>query len=385
MSGIPGLRGNFWPGPEDRDLLRFLLHEDQETARAAWARWRPGWDPDTPTAEQYRLYPLLAERIVEFGIEEPQLGKLQGVRRQYTVRTMINLDHLEEVLATLEGAGIEAVVLKGAALVLSVYRNSGLRPFHDLDVLVDPRRHDEAIRLLESEGWSRVYDYDPGLWDHAVTLRRGGIDLDLHRRYSRELVIPGHLDLTWEVTRTEIAPRTLRSGRAVRILAPTDTLLHTIAHGTFARGPVALRWLADAKRVIAVGPIDWDRLVLLSGAFEVSPVIHDGLVLLGDITGSPVPAEPLARLRAARLPRVSQRRLEAFHTVRETGGPFGRLTREVDRYLELTRHLRWSEVLARAPKYAVVDFFWQPRARPRLEHILRSGGRAQWRRRIQAR
>lgn len=370
MSEIAGLYGNFWPSPRERDLVRFLLHVDAQEARDAWARWRPGWDPDAPNSEEYRFYPLMAERLAALSLDEPQLGMLRGVRRQYTVRNLINLDHLEGVLSSLEEAGIEGVVLKGAALVLSVYPNTGMRPLHDLDVLVDPGRHDEAIALLEKQGWFRVYHYDPGLWDHAVTLRRGEVTLDLHRRYCRELVIPGHLDLGWETTRTQIAPRPLRSGRSVRILAPTDALLHAIAHGTLALEPINLRWVADANRILAAGGVDWDRLVRLSGAFEVSPIVHDGLVFLSDITGAQIPPEPLARLRDAPLPPLAGRRMDAFHAFRAGTGVLGKVSREADRYLEHTRHQRWEEVLARAPKYAVVDVFW-PRARARVAGLLR--------------
>lgn len=363
MSEIPGLYGNFWPSARERDLLRFLLHVDDEESLAAWARWRPGWDPETPGSEEYRFYPLMAERLAALSFDEPQLGMLQGVRRQYTVRNMMQLDQLDDVLAAL--AGIDAIVLKGAALVLSVYRNTGLRPFHDLDVLVDPRRHDEALALLRAEGWTALYDYDPGLWDHATSLRRRETNLDVHRRYSRELVIPGHLDLSWDLTESVTAPRPLRSGRSVRILAPTDSLLHTLAHGTFARGPVNLRWVADAKEILGASAVDWDRLVRLAIAFEVAPVIHDALVFFGDTTGVPVPTGALTSLRSEHLPLLARRRLAAFHTFRPTGRHLHRVPLEVDRYLELTRHLPGGEVLRQAPRYAVLEFTW-PRVRARL-------------------
>lgn len=364
MSEIEGLRGNFWPSTRERDLLRFLLHVDEEESRRSWARWRPGWDPDAPSSEEYRLYPLLAERVVALSLAEPHLGMLQGVRRQTTVRNLMSLDQLDDVLATLDGAHIGTVVLKGAALVLSVYRNTGIRPFQDLDVLVDPQRYDEALRLLRAEGWEALYDYDPGLWDHASSLRRGEVNLDLHRRYSRELVIPGHLDLSWDLTKSVPAPRALRSGRAVRVLAPTDALLHTLAHGTLARGPVNLRWVADARQLVESSDIDWDRLTRLALAFEVAPVIHDALVFVRDTTGVEVPHPPLARLASATLPLLARRRLAAFHTFRPTGG-LRRIPVEVDRYLELTRHLPAAEVLSHAPHYVLVEFTW-PRVRARL-------------------
>jgi len=352
VSRVQGLQGNCWPDPHDALLLQFLLHADSDAATRAWREWRPGWIPDAPTSEQYRLYPLMAERLSELRLDEPESGMLQGVRRQLTIRNMLTLDHLDALLNRLESAGHEAVALKGAALALTVYDHIGQRPFHDLDVLVGPRRFDDAVSLMGEDGWSRVGDYDPGLWDHAVTLRRGDVSLDLHRRHCRELVIPGRLDATWDVIDTVTARRPLRSGRSVRVLAPADSLVHALAHGTLALFPINLRWVADAQRVIVAG-VDWDRVVTLAEVYEVTPLIRDGLAFVRDTTGTEVPGEVLRDLETIRPPFLARRRIKAFHEFRDTGSWVGRLSEDVDYYLEHTRHQRPTEVVGTAPLYAV--------------------------------
>lgn len=362
MSRVQGLRGNAWPEAADALLLRFLLHPDPDAARVAWAKWRPDWDPEAPTSEQYRLYPLMSERIVELGLSDAQLGRLQGVRRQQTIRNLLSLDQLDAIVGLLEGAGHDVVVLKGAALALTVYDHVGQRPFHDLDILVNPSRFAAALADLERDGWSRVYHYDPGLWDHAVTLRRGDVTLDVHRRHCRELVVPGQLDHSWDIIQTVIAPRPLRSGRSVRVLAPADTLVHTLAHGPLALQPLNMRWVVDAQRVISAG-VDWGRVVSLAEAYQVSELLRDGLVYLTDTIGTSMPVTVLADLAAVRAPLLARRRIAAFHEFRNTDRRWGRFTRQVDKFLELTRHLPVTGVIAAAPRHVMTTL-------PR--HVLRA-------------
>lgn len=349
MSRVQGLRGNAWPDPTDAHLLRFLLHPDPDTAREAWATWRPYWDPESPTSEQYRLYPLMSERIVELGLDDDHLGRLRGVRRQQTIRNLLSLDQLDDIVDVLDGAGYDVVLLKGAALALTVYDHIGQRPFHDLDILVNPSRFAAALADLERDGWSRVYHYDPGLWDHAVTLQRGDVTLDVHRRHCRELVIPGRLEMSWETIQTVIAPRPLRSGRSMHVLAPADTLIHTLAHGPLALQPINIRWVVDAQRVVSAG-IDWDRAITLAATYQVSELIRDGLIYLRDTTGTPVPDDVLLDLAAIRLPFLARRRIAAFHELRDTSRRWGRFISQVDEFLELTRHLTVAGVIAAAPR-----------------------------------
>lgn len=349
MSQVAGLNGNIWPDPEDVLLLRFLLHSDPEEAVAAWRLWRPGWNPDAPTSEQYRLYPLMAERVAALVPDEPKLGMLRGVRLQSTIQTLLILDHLEDVLATLDRIGVDGVVLKGAALALSVYDHVGQRPFHDLDVLVDPRRHARALSALREQGWLlRGGDF---IGNQAVMMDRAGVSLDLHRKHNRELVVTGLPTSAWDNIETVASRRPLRSGRTIHILAPADALLHAIAHGTQERGTVPLRWVADAQRLIVPGDPDWERMVRLAELFEVAPTVHDSLVFLRSTTGILPPADVLLRLKAVRIPKISRRRMAAFHEWPNTEGRLGGLPATVRQEFQYTLDQPWLKALTAAPSH----------------------------------
>ena len=62
--------------------------------------------------------------------------------RQFAMVTALRMSHLEDrmwqTFAALGGAGIDAIILKGAALGLDVYGSFYDRPMSDLDVLVTP-------------------------------------------------------------------------------------------------------------------------------------------------------------------------------------------------------------------------------------------------------
>ena len=61
----------------------------------------------------------------------------------------------ESVAWRLARAGIPAVLLKGAALRLSTYRDSAERAFGDLDVLVPRESIPAAVSALEAAGYER--------------------------------------------------------------------------------------------------------------------------------------------------------------------------------------------------------------------------------------
>jgi len=337
VSRIDGLRWDSWPDPIDMLLLRSLLHQDLDIARAAWLDFRSQWDPDAPTGEQYRLFGPIADRLEQIAPDDDRIGMFRGVRRLTAVNTMLQLNRLDRHLQTLAELGIEPVVLKGAALVLTVYDTLGQRWFSDTDLLVPPSEWERVADAYRNDGW--VAEHDDFGGNHGVNLRRGDEVLDLHRLVHSEIVVPGRLEQTMSRLETVVGERPLPSGRRIRILAPTDALLHTLVHGTQRLLPHNLRWTLDADRLIRAGDIDWWRLISLARTFRLSPLIHDALVLLGSLTGRPVEQWVLQRLAADRLSWLERQRLDAFHEWPATDRLVGRSATNISWVLWRTRSL----------------------------------------------
>ncbi|CAB4793167.1 MAG: hypothetical protein F2873_00705 [Actinobacteria bacterium] len=337
MSRIEGLRWDSWPEPKDVLLLRALLRSDEEQARAAWKDFRSQWDADAPTHDQFRLFGLIADRIDMLDPAEPRAGMFRGLRRRNAVHAMVMLDRLDDLLARFDELGVEAVVLKGPALALSVYEHAGARPYGDLDVLVPYGVHERITDAFVAEGWVATHHDFAG--NHGVNFRRNGAEIDLHRLVHSEVVLSGRPEQTMSVLQTEWAPRLLPSGRRIRVLAPTDALLHTLVHGTQRLLPHNLRWAVDADRILATERVDWDRLVTLAKTFRLSPLVHDALLFHSTLTDRPVPGGVLEQLAADRLKWLERKRLDAFHEWPEPGRFVGKASTNISWALWRTRHL----------------------------------------------
>src|SRR5262249_10575434 len=77
-----------------------------EPARAAYSALRAGLDLDALDYGRQRLLPLLHRNLAEFAIEDPQLGRLRGVRHYHWARNQVRIKELAPVLANLAAAGI---------------------------------------------------------------------------------------------------------------------------------------------------------------------------------------------------------------------------------------------------------------------------------------
>jgi hypothetical protein len=348
LSRIPGLRWDSWPDPIDEHLLRALLHEDLAVARASWQTFRAQTNLDAPNQEQYRLFGAIADRLELIDPEDDRIGMFQGVRRLTAVNTMTKVRQLDEYLQTFDQLGVEPVVLKGTAFVLTAYESFGQRWFSDTDLLVTPSEWDRVADEFRRQGWSSIQDDFGG--NHGVNMRRGNEVLDLHRLVHSEIVIPGHMAQTMSLLETTVAERPLPSGRLVRVLAPTDALLHTFVHGTQRLLPHNLRWTLDAERLIATGEIDWYRLINLSRTFRLSPLIHDALLFLGTLTGRPTEPWVTKMLAADRLSLLERMRIDAFHEWPSTGGAMGKGLTNLSWALWRTRSLDRAGLVRHFPQ-----------------------------------
>jgi Uncharacterised nucleotidyltransferase len=195
------------------------------------------WDVAVRTARLARLLAVLADRVVAAGIEndlvEPVRAQLAGAAAES--RYLMQMQRVELARATrvLAPLGIELVLLKGAAYVAQGLPIAAGRIPNDVDVLVDPKRLNEAEAALLAAGWrfeDDIDEYDQRYyraWSHELPpLRYEGfvLELDLHHA-----ILP-------PTTRASpptalLLPQTRAiAGSPWRALAPADQVLHMAAH-----------------------------------------------------------------------------------------------------------------------------------------------------------
>jgi hypothetical protein len=288
------------PDARERLLLRAALLEGAP-ARSSWDAWRrAGGSIHDVGLASFRLLPLVYRTLESAGIDDPDLPVLKGVYRHAFVCNQRLVASVGPSLDALRAAGIETMVLKGAAAGAVHYRDMGARPMDDVDLLVRPQDAERALAVLCAQGWSALPRLDAQRMmrsQHALPLANAdGGHIDLHWRALPESVRD---DDFWAAavptalgTATTLAP------------GPADQLMHTCAHGV-KFGGAPLRWIADAAMILrsAGGHLDWPRLVAAVTEREVSLRTATCLSLLRDLLGAPIPGDVLAELDQLRTGR----------------------------------------------------------------------------------
>lgn len=334
-------------GPDDL-VLRAALRTDAD-GRAAWDAYRRRVGVLPP--EHERLLPLIAATRAADSPDGPLLARGRDLRRHTRARLRWLVHVTAPVLGDLGADGRGVMALKGLPLALRHYGDPGLRPLHDVDVLVRPRDFDAALRRLRARGYTTRVVVDPAFVvdARAVDLQAPGDGpaLDLHWQVHRSVALPG-APAAWgrrffdrDGADDPVWARSVPfdvGGTAVRAPSAADLLVHVIAHGAAVGREPALRWAADAAVLIRGGGIDWDVVVADASRRGVTPDVADALGYLADALGVPVPADARARLDAT----APGRRTAVAYAVR-TGPP-------PPRRMRLRRHvLTWTARTATEP------------------------------------
>ena len=108
------------------------------------------WTAMSAHAEAHGMAPLVYRHLTAAGVTIPLFVKreLQGLAVRHRLANQIRTRVLTDILTAYESTGIQAMVLKGAALCHLIYPEPGLRPMRDLDLLVSPADLLRAQRKL---------------------------------------------------------------------------------------------------------------------------------------------------------------------------------------------------------------------------------------------
>ena len=252
-------------------------------------------------------------------------------RRTWCANQLL-LKELETVVGAFESAGIETLILKGAALLALHYRDPGARPMQDLDLLIRPADLPRARQILEGLGWSRLRPSAP--ISHCGDYTDGRRNL---------------LDLHWTVMRRNIADAddpdhwasavpVLINKTPTKALDATNQLLHACVHGLVWNPVHSLRWVADCLVVIRTAPegIDWPRFLALARRTHRTYACRAALGYLAESFAAPVPLEILRGLKDSS-PTFEERLLYFMNATPDEG-----IRLSVGMYLHLKRYHRLS-------------------------------------------
>jgi len=300
---------HYWPTPQQHLWLRAALLPG-DAARDAWRRVAGTLAPARWDDASESLLPLAYVNLARLGVLDEGMAAL---KERYVLTWSENQRSFHGALPLLqafEQAGIDAVVLKGLALVARFYRDPGVRPMADVDVLVRPPDVERAAALAVRLGWLPRYRLTPAFLrvKHAAPFDHpAGIACDLHWRVFEEAGMDG----ADEEFRAAAEPVTFQ-GAHLRVLSPTEQLLHVCAHAARWSPVPSVRWVTDAAVILREAPIDWERFVVHAARRRFVLRMRQMLGYLRGALDCPIP--PSVEADLARRPVSMLERLE--HRVR---------------------------------------------------------------------
>ena len=209
---------------------------EAEVASALAGDVRPPVNPASfvDMALRHRVAPLLVRAGVSSALPRREAERLVEDTRREAVIAAVRDRELSRVLSTLAAAGIDVLLMKGAALAYSHYPESYLRPRDDADLLIAPADRERVVRALERQAYEHVPDITGDAVLGQILFERPGVAgslLDVHWRLTARRVTAGLLPFDELRARAVPVPRL---GPTARAPAPVDALalacIHQSAH-----------------------------------------------------------------------------------------------------------------------------------------------------------
>jgi hypothetical protein len=292
------------PTAQQTWLLRACLQSD-EAGRRAWETWQESvGDPKRALADEGQalkwLLPLLYRALQTNGgaVSRDLMPYLRTAYFREELRSQTYRRICSEVLAPLAAAEIPLLVLDGAALAESAYRDWALRHSGSLDLLVQEDDLLRAEAALEAAGLTTA----------TTSLRAGTRAVQLVHGSGLPVVLRSVLFPMpyYQVPLADVWRRSLArpiAGVPVRILSPADSLLHVCGVASCARSRETLQWVCDSWALVDQFPdLDWDGL--LAGALRSHLALPLSVMLgyLADELHAPIPTSALEDLLVASVP-----------------------------------------------------------------------------------
>ena len=185
-----------------------------------------------------------------------------------------------EAIAWLQAEEIGVVLLKGPVIASWLYDPDEERTYRDIDLLVEPSRFDDALRVLDRLGYTALAVRQTGTQaqPRALPLRRGGAVLDVH---SKLLGVGVDEVEAWQILTSRTEQFRL-NGITVSTLALPARALHLGLHAA-QRGARDQHTIEDLRRGLTRLEFGvWIQAAELAQALKATAAFSVGLRLTTD-------------------------------------------------------------------------------------------------------
>lgn len=255
-----------------------------------------------------------------YGAGVPQLAaNLQQTLAFHRRRATLFQFHCRVILSRLAAAGIEPVLLKGAALQSLIYNDPIERSYGDIDILVSRSEIEQTLKSLQAIGYSAPPEEVAARYEdlhfHYIMNKPDGAKVEIHWALERP-------DSPFRLDPVEFMANTILVESAALGQFPTPRPEYALLHlsvqnreNSFSR----LTRLVDVDRLARTTGFDWELLVTLAGKAQARLVTHTTLRLVSELLNTPIPAGVMQSLRAPAVARWHMERLVPTRTLLQQG------------------------------------------------------------------
>jgi hypothetical protein len=261
-----------------KKIYRSLCYVLSDRAyQIAWGEFTPAdWELFSQMADREGVAPLMYWKLKDSPVSVPPstFNLLRSTYYQTLAQNTLMYQELERILKALDEAGIPVIVLKGAALAVTVYEDIGLRPMGDLDLLVKEEHLQSALSVMRS------IDYVVEPLPYPELNQKIGHDIHLWSKLYENLRVELHWQLVtdadewfspsieWFWKQTENLNQCREKQEIGYVNALTNSyaasILYDSAHLSYQHGikQSRLLWFFDIHLLInkSIKWRDWERL-----------------------------------------------------------------------------------------------------------------------------
>ncbi|MHB9111525.1 MAG: nucleotidyltransferase domain-containing protein [Thermoleophilia bacterium] len=258
------------------------------------------------------------------------IDELRGIYLKITASSLKQMAQFKKVARKTGEAGVEIIVLKGAALAESLYGDVGLRPLSDVDILIreaDWQKVSEILKLYKYSAFGQDFSpLPPSLTKYDIQTHLqflSPVGTCLEYQFDLFTLGIGMLDMpgVWMRSRESVV-----GGEKVRVLSAEDQLLHLVIHAN-RHGCSRLKWLVDiAESLRQSTGIDWDKFVEIARRERATAIVFLTLIHIEHLLKiSMVPRHVMERMAPSRSQRMAwnylwpQKEIDGFHGRYEDG------------------------------------------------------------------
>ena len=274
------------------------------------------WNYFLALTKTYKVAPLVHKHFQFFLDEIPDTVK-KSLREQSgfvfasNIRETENLRYITELFREKD---LEAIFIKGAHLMIDVYKERGLRLFTDIDILAKDFRRTEKV--LQEEGFKPYESKKIFSRYRAQRMYELGekIYLDVHKNLMGRMLRNKMMNLDKKKIWKD--KRKVSSGDIeFYALDPVHTLLYQALHVSIQHSFSGLIWYVDINELITkyAGQIDWREVMKLAEKYRIKRPLYYVLRFTKDMFDTPIPDDVLEKLKKVerRLDRWVFKRIKA--------------------------------------------------------------------------